>query len=119
MSDEKLSRLRRYSFTSCAVVFIPHMQGEIVMLRNTAFVLLSLIMLGLTPLTLAADDPTTQEAVPAEVVPAAPEPVSPARETPQQSSINTRPVNDNHTDYRYCLELKTNVEIIQCRYKKK
>jgi hypothetical protein len=35
-----------------------------------------------------------------------------------QPSRNTRPIHDNHTDYRYCLKLKTNREIAECRYKK-
>lgn len=35
-----------------------------------------------------------------------------------QTSRSTRPIHDNHTDYRYCLKLKTNREIAECRYKK-
>ncbi len=43
-------------------------------------------------------------------------------DTAQQAitqSTNSRPINDNHVDYRYCLDLKTNREIAECRYKKK
>lgn len=69
-------------------------------------------MLAIAPASLAADDPAAQEAVPAAILPA-------GQEAPRQTSINTRPVDDSHTDYRYCLELKTNIEIAQCRYKKK
>lgn len=95
------------------------------MLKNIFFILLSLTMVTISTLAPAADDPSPQEAIPAETVPVAvlpadPEPASPpASVAVNQSSVNTRPLNDNHTDYRYCLELKTNIEIAQCRYKKK
>ena len=94
------------------------------MLKNIYVTLLSLGILAASPLALAADDPAAEQAVPATVMPAEPMPVepvpasAPVKEAVTQTSTNTRPINDNHTDYRYCLELKTNIEIIQCRYKK-
>jgi membrane-bound lytic murein transglycosylase B len=71
-----------------------------------------------------AENPAKETAQPA----AAP---APAKEEMQQATpsdtaqqtvaptSNTRPINDNHVDYRYCLDLKTNREIAECRYKKK
>jgi hypothetical protein len=37
----------------------------------------------------------------------------------KESAPGTQPIKDHHVDYRYCLELKTNREITECRYKKK
>jgi len=44
-------------------------------------------------------------------------PSNPVEKTVVQR-INSRPEDDGHADYRYCLDLKTNIEIIKCRYKK-
>jgi hypothetical protein len=93
-------------------------------LRIIIIATLTLIAPITSSLTLAAE-PAPVEAVPAEVVPAeaVPAPAMPAtppeKTTAPLPSSNTRPVNDNHVDYRYCLELKTNREIAECRYKKK
>jgi hypothetical protein len=89
------------------------------MLRIIFFALLSLGALLAAP-TISAAEQAPVDAVPAEAVPAPAMPASPPEKTaaPQPAS-NTRPVNDNHVDYRYCLELKTNREIAECRYKKK
>lgn len=63
-----------------------------------------------------AEEAAAQPAV-AEPQPA-PAAAMPATEATQPASSN-QTAHDNHTDYRYCLELKTNKEIIECRYKKK
>ena len=81
------------------------------MLKNIIFILMALIKLGASHIIFAAEPPA-DEAIPAEVMP-----VSPA-DSVSQPANNTRPINDNHVDYRYCLELKTDIEIIKCRYKK-
>ena len=91
------------------------------MLKNIIFISLALIALGASH-TIFAAEPPAEEAIPAEVMPASPA-VSEAVKEPAQVSVsqptnNTRPINDNHVDYRYCLELKTDIEIIKCRYKK-
>jgi hypothetical protein len=94
------------------------------MLKNIFFALLSLGALLAAQAT-SATEPAPVEGVPAEMVPAeaVPAPATPAtppeKTTAPLPSSNTRPVNDNHVDYRYCLELKTNREIAECRYKKK
>ena len=102
------------------LIFLPLIQRKKIMLKNIIFVLLSLFALAISPAVLAVDDPAT-EAVLAEPVAATIEPAAPPAPAPKarQEVSNTRPVNDNHTDFRYCLELKTNIEIAQCRYKKK
>lgn len=91
------------------------------MLKNIVFILLALITLGASH-TILAGEPPADEAIPAEVMPAGAadnEAVKePAKATLSQPANNTRPINDNHVDYRYCLELKTDLEIIKCRYKK-
>ena len=55
------------------------------------------------------------EAVPAPAASIASESTSKAPATAQHKQLN----DDQHVDYRYCLELKTNREIAECRYKKK
>jgi len=88
------------------------------MLKNIIFILLALIALGASHIIFAAE-PSSDEAIPAEVIPASPADNEAAKVSVSQPSNNTRPINDTHVDYRYCLELKTNLEIMQCRYKKK
>ena len=87
------------------------------MLKKISFTLLSLVALTTSTTTLAADPPSAET----EFVQAAP--ATPEKEggnaTVKQQSINTRPLDDNHADYRYCLEYKTNLEIMHCRYKKR
>ena len=62
----------------------------------------------------------TAEPVTAQTLPADPDAsISQEKAALPQPASNTQPVNDNHVDYRYCLELKTNQEIAECRYKKK
>jgi hypothetical protein len=84
------------------------------MLKNIFFALPFLIALVISNAIQAADQ-APDEAVLAETIPAMP----PEKEAVKQAVTNTRPINDNHVDYRYCLELKTNREISECRYKKK
>ena len=86
------------------------------MLKNIIFILLALIALGASHTIFAAESPA-EEAIPAEVMPASPADNEAVKES-AKGTINTRPINDNHVDYRYCLELKTDIEIIKCRYKK-
>lgn len=45
-------------------------------------------------------------------------PVIPESPTTNQTIGIHQPNNDKLTDYRYCLELKSNIEVIRCRYKK-
>jgi len=80
------------------------------MLKNIAFILFSLLTLGTSPSALAA------ELAPVEMLP-----VQTISTTPpiKHSTTSSRPINAYHVDFRYCLELKTNQEIAQCRYKKK
>jgi len=83
------------------------------MLKNIIFALLSLVALATSPVLLAAEQ-TSTDAVPVQPLPASP----PVTEAVTQAEKKTPPVNDNHVDYRYCLELKTDREISECRYKK-
>ena len=87
------------------------------MLKNIIFVLLALAALGASHTTFAAE-PSANETIPAEVMPASPADNEAGKGSVRQHAINTRPNNDNHVDYRYCLELKTDLEITRCRYKK-
>ncbi len=65
-------------------------------------------------------DPSAADPVTAQTLPVDPDAsISPQREAMQQPASDIRPNNDNLVDYRYCLELKTNQEIAECRYKKK
>ena len=91
--------------------------GEKIMLKNIIFILLALTALGASHTTFAAE-PSVGEAIPAKVMPASPADNEAVKGSVSQPAINTRPNNDNHVDYRYCLELKTDLEIIKCRYKK-
>ena len=85
------------------------------MLKNIIFALLSLAALGTSPGLMAADTPPDQ----GEVAPVQPLPASPPDKQAAMPVVNKPlPVNDNHVDYRYCLELKTDREIAACRYKK-
>lgn len=92
------------------------------MLKNIIFILLALVALGASHTVFAAESPV-EEAIPAEVMPANPANNEVIKESAKvsvsQPANNTRPINDNHVDYRYCLELKTDREIIECRYGKK
>ena len=83
------------------------------MFKNIIFASLTLVALASSQVTQAVDEAPV-EAVAAETVPADP----PVRETIKLTTTNTRPVNDNHVDYRYCLELKNDRDIAECRYKK-
>lgn len=83
------------------------------MLKNTVFILSSFLALGTSPSALAA------ELAPVEMAPVQAMPTNPPdQEAVKQPATSTRPTNDNHIDFRYCLELKNNLEIAQCRYKK-
>jgi hypothetical protein len=84
------------------------------MLKNIIFALLTLAALG-TSHTILAADPEIRDTLPAQTPPPAP----PDNEAARQAANSTRPVNDHHVDYRYCLELKNDREIAECRYKKK
>lgn len=64
-------------------------------------------------------------AVPAQTLPASTDratspdrPDNPDKESASRPAGNLQPNNDKLDDYRYCLELKTNLEIANCRYKK-
>ena len=81
------------------------------MLKNIFLALLALIALGTSHTILAVDQP------PGETLPAQTVPANPDKEAVKQPATNTRPANDTHVDYRYCLELKTNREIAECAYK--
>ena len=94
---------------TCIVIF----PEKKIMLKNIIFALLTLVALAASPVIQAADEPPV-EPVAAETVPADP----PRKEPVKQTTTNTRPVNDNHTDYRYCLEFKNDRDIAECRYKK-
>ncbi len=84
------------------------------MLKNSVFILFSFLALGTSPSSLAA------ELAPVEMAPVQAMPnYPPDKETIKQSPADARPINAYHVDFRYCLELKTNQEIAQCRYKKK
>lgn len=86
------------------------------MFKNIFFAcLLQLTLITIT--TAYAAEPADEELVAAEVIPASPEKEAPKQTT--RTVTDTRPINDNHVDYRHCLDLKTNPEIIACRYKKK
>lgn len=114
------------------------------MLKNIIFALLALVALATSPSILAADTPeveseyvkaltannppeneTKQEAAaPQAITPETPKEAdmqalqaSPVVETTEQAS-NIKPNNDKLFDYRYCLDLKTGLEIAKCRYKK-
>ena len=113
------------------------------MLKNIIFALLALAALATSPLILASDtaDAETdlvkaltggnpaennakQETAPPVKVPEAANEAemqalqaNPVLETTDQAP-NITPNNDNLFDYRYCLDLKTDLEIAKCRYKK-
>jgi len=84
------------------------------MLKNIIFTLFSLLALATSPATLAED----QVPAAAETAPAPSMPAEPVQEAIKQTTISTRPSNENHNDFRYCLELKSDREIAECRYKK-
>lgn len=79
------------------------------------------LLAGLLAQTTQAEEATAQALTPAPVVEEKPvaAAVEPAPAPAQAMPPGTQPARDNHTDYRYCLDLKTNKEIIECRYKKK
>lgn len=64
----------------------------------------------------AAAEPAAQ-ATPSASAPAMPETTATASQPDAQHMHN--PARDKQTDYRYCLDLKTDAEIAACRYKKK
>jgi len=74
----------------------------------------TLVALATSPVILAEE----QMPVAAETAPAPDMPAEPAQEAVTQTTISTRPSNENHNDFRYCLELKSDREIAECRYKK-
>jgi hypothetical protein len=86
-----------------------------IMIKNIIFALLSVVALGTSHPSMATGPESDVAAVPAETTPD----TAPPAEDNTQPAHNTRPINDNHVDYRYCLELKTDREIIECRYRKK
>ena len=89
------------------------------MLKNIIFALLYLATAGFSQPILAAEQ-TPVDAVPKETIPAQTIPATaPDKEAVKQRATKAPPINDKHIDYRYCLELKTNREISECRYKKK
>ncbi len=101
------------------------------MLKNIILVLLALFLLDTAYVSVAADDMAAKmvaaETMPAETMSAESMPAEmPAQDAEmgtatkviKQPSINMQPLNDSHVDYRYCLELKTDREIAECRYKK-
>ena len=82
--------------------------------KHISFTVLTLAALVASPAVLATDTVITPaEAVPAQIVPA-----SPVQEAAKQTTGNPQPNNDSHVDYRYCLDLKTDRGIAECRYKK-
>jgi hypothetical protein len=94
------------------------------MLKNILCTVFSIVALACSP-TLLAAEPADAETPPAATMPAdspvQPAPVAqsiPVTEVVPASASNARPLHDNHVDYRYCLELKSDREIIECRYKK-
>lgn len=94
------------------------------MLKNILFIVSSVVALASSSSLLAAE-PADAATPPAATMPAdspvQPAPVAqslPVTEAAPASASNTRPLHDNHVDYRYCLELKSDREIIECRYKK-
>jgi uncharacterized protein YcfL len=98
------------------------------MLKKTFLAALSLFALSATP-SAWADEPVAAQPESAELVaaPMAPAEAVAAPAATTASGTASKPaattqnkqLNDNHVDYRYCLELKTNREIAECRYKKK
>lgn len=84
------------------------------MLKNILFSILIPVALATSPALLAADQ-TGVETKPVQAIAPTALPVT---EVVPQAEKTTPPVNDNHVDYRYCLELKTDREIAECRYKK-
>jgi hypothetical protein len=87
------------------------------MLKNFILASLYLVALGVPHLSHAEEAPV--EAVPVQALPEETMPAKTATASAKQPANSTQPLHDNHTDYRYCLELKTNPEIAACRYKKK
>ena len=83
------------------------------MLKNIIFASFTIVALATSQIIQAADEPPL-ETVAAETVQADP----PEKEPVKQTTTNTRPINDNHVDYRYCLEFKNDRDIAECRYKK-
>lgn len=89
------------------------------MSKKIIFFLLPLAVFLSLSAAQGAEQPAA-EPVPAQTLPANSDAsISPEREALQQPASDIRPNNDNLVDYRYCLELKTNQEIAECRYKKK
>ena len=95
------------------------------MLKNIIFTLLSLLALGLSASTQAAEvTPAEGKAMsaPIQANPVAempsmtgtPAPSKPAAKKTMRKKMHTR---DNQTDYRYCLDLKSDAEIAACAYK--
>ena len=113
------------------------------MLKNIIFALLALVALATSPPLLAADteeveseyvkaltannppeNDAKQEAPPQTTKPETPKEaevqqpqVNPVSETTEHAT-NIKPNNDKLSDYRYCLDLKSDLEIAKCRYKK-
>lgn len=83
------------------------------MLKNVIFTALSLTAIVASH-TIQASDQAPAEPATAQTIPA-----NPDNEAAKQPAPTPQPNNDKLFDYRYCLELKTDREIAECRYKKK
>lgn len=97
------------------------------MLKNILFTVSSIVALAGSPALLAAELANAETPPPAAAAPTdtpvqpdadAAAQATPPKEAAPASASNARPLHDNHVDYRYCLELKSNREIMECRYKK-
>jgi len=94
------------------------------MFKKILFALFALVLLQASQVTLAEVPPPT-ETVPEQSIPAHTDkpasaniPAGSGTETADPAASKTQPNNNRLVDFRYCLELKTNREITECRYKK-
>lgn len=88
------------------------------MLKTIFPPLLLLLAMG-TAFAAQHSDQAATAALPAQTPSANPDkPANPDKESTSQSASTPQPNSDKLDDYRYCLELKTNREIANCRYKK-
>lgn len=98
------------------------------MLKNIMLATLYLVALGASHTLPAAEEEAgeavsvqalPEESVPVQATPADAMPLATDPNGAQKPAIKAQPLHDGHTDFRYCLDLKTNLEIAACRYKKK
>ena len=82
------------------------------MLKNIIFTLVTLLSLACSPVVFAEDNSSAAATPPVKT-----ESPTPPEHPDKEHMRTQQPIQDNHVDYRYCLELKSNKEIAECAYK--